>query len=139
MGDANREIAFGATAVAVLAGAAVGAVSHTVDPTGPTIRNAMLAGLLGGAIGTAYFWGQEKKPGSWVNPIVTETLPPQIPRDSAGDQIPPPPQTTVVVANAVPPTPLGTTVAVVEMIGTVAATIAAAAAIYDWQRRKGVT
>lgn len=134
MGDANREIAFGATATAVISGVLVGAASHALDSTGPTARNAAIAGLLGGAMGTVYFWRQEKKPGSWVNPVVTETLPAAIP--SADNPTPVPATSTVIVANSIPPTPLGTTVAVVEMIGTVAAGIAAVAAIVDWQRRK---
>jgi hypothetical protein len=128
VGDANKEIAFGGVTAGVLAGCAAGAITHAVDPDeGPTLVVGSLVGLAVGVGATAYLWKNEKTPGSWVNPVLAETIP------ATGSD---PATTTTVVANPTPPTPLGTTVAFLEILGTLAGAIAAVSVINDWSKKR---
>lgn len=126
MGDANREIAFGAVAGAVLGALTIGSIAHLAGAEEPLVW-AGVGGLGAGLATGATIWKAEKVPGSWANPILTETVP-----ATAST----PASTNTVVANPVPPTALGTTVSVLDVLGGLGAAAAAIGLFIDWQRNR---
>lgn len=129
MGDANQEIAFGTVATGVVCGLVAGGLTRAIVPDNVSaFEVGGVVGLASGAIAAVYLWRVEMTPGSWANPIVVESLP----APAATTQNPAPsPSSTSVLSNTVPPTLLGTSVAIAGTLGTIGAAVAAVGLLYE--------